>query len=141
MPKTRDQIPERWHRFVAELLTGLSQTQAAINAGYAPKSAGKTASDLMVNPVVKKLVAEGRRKVAAKLDLSAQKVLGDIARLATKAEKAGELANALRGQELLGKHLKLFTDKVELDADLTVRKAAADYTDDELAAIAARGKS
>jgi hypothetical protein len=40
-------------------------------------------------------------------------VLSDIARVSKLAEAAEDFGPALKGQELLGKHLKLFTDLVQ----------------------------
>jgi len=45
-------------------------------------------------------------------------ILANIARLAQKAEDMDDTSNALRANELLGKHLKLFTDKVEQSGNI-----------------------
>jgi hypothetical protein len=54
-----------------------------------------------------------RKRIAAKLELTAESVLTDLDRLAMAAEKAGKFGDAIRARELLGKHLKLFTEKHE----------------------------
>ena len=100
-------------RFAAEYLKDCNATQAAIRAGYAAKNADVTGSRLLGNVGVAAAVAAGQKRVASKLDLSAEKVLTDIARVAGLAERNEDYGPALKGHELLGKHLALFTDKVE----------------------------
>jgi hypothetical protein len=75
-----------------------------------------------------------REKLAKRTERSVDKVLNDIARISEKAEAAAEFNAALKGQELLGRHLGAFPTKVE--GSLTIRRGPADLTDEELAAIA-----
>ncbi len=112
MTTTKPLTPKQ-ERFVPEYLIDLNATAAAIRAGYSAKSAKKIGHELLQKPEVKQALAVARRRLAKKLDLSAEKVLGDIARVAKKAETAKEFGAALKGHELLGKHLKLFTEKHE----------------------------
>ena len=107
-------------RFAAEYLKDCNATQAAIRAGYAAKNADVTGSRLLGNVGVAAAVAAGQKRVASKLDLSAEKVLADIARIAGKAEGDQDYSAALKGNELLGKHLKLFTEKVEHSGSIVV---------------------
>jgi phage terminase small subunit len=100
-------------RFILEYLIDLNATAAAIRAGYAERSAKRIGYEILQKPEVKRALAAARKKLAAKLELSAEKVLGDIARIAAKAERAKEFHAALKGHEMLGKHLKLFTEKHE----------------------------
>mgnify|MGYP000140236874 FL=1 len=88
-------------------------TQAAIAAGYSAKTARAVACEAMKRPRVKKAIQDSQAKIAAKLNLNAEQVLGNIMRLATKAERAKRFRDAMYGNELLGKHLKLFTEKHE----------------------------
>lgn len=107
-------LTPRQSRFVAEYLKDLNATQAAIRTGYSPKTAASQASSLLRNPKVRDAVDAGKKSRAKRLELSADAVLGDIVRLSEKAEETGELATALKGRELLGKHLALFTEKHQL---------------------------
>lgn len=106
-------MPEKVARFVAEYVIDLNGKQAAIRAGYSPRTAESQASRLLSNAKVKSAVAAAKRKIAAKLDLTAKKVLADIDRISNKAEKARQFNAAIRGKQLLGQHLKLFTEKHE----------------------------
>jgi phage terminase small subunit len=113
MPRSKTPLTEKQERFVAEYLIDQNGAQAAIRAGYSERSARKIASELLTKPEVRKAVNAGKKHLAAKLELSAEKVLADIDRIATKAEKARRYGDALKGRELLGKHMKLFTEKHE----------------------------
>lgn len=158
----------RYQIFAREYVIDLNGTRAAIAAGYSKNGAEVTASRLLRRPRVKKLIAALVKKRAEKLDLSADKVLRELARLAFSnfkdyldigpdgsarvnlsrvnrakgaaiqevtvedyAERTGKTAHGKpsyetvkrvklklhdKGQNLerLGRHLKLFTDKVEL---------------------------
>ena len=106
--------------FVCEYLVDRNATQAAIRAGYSPKTAGSQAWDLLQKPEIAEAISKQVQTVAAKLELSHESVLRDIVRIAEKAEDAGELAVALKGRELLGKHLELFTEKVKHEGAATV---------------------
>lgn len=122
--------------FVREYLVDNNMTQAAIRAGYSARQAATIGSEVCARPRVAEALRVARARIAEKLDLTAEKVLMDIDRIAGKAEHEGDYGQALRGRELLGKYLRLFVDKVEIDAKLTVKQSAAEFTDDELAAIA-----
>ncbi len=68
--------------FAREYVQDLNGARAAIAAGYAVKSAKVTASRLLTKANVKALVAELLKKKADKLDLSADKVLRELALMA-----------------------------------------------------------
>lgn len=99
--------------FVAEYLVDSNATRAAIAAGYSERTAARIGSELLTKPLLKAAVNAGRKRIAKKLELSAEKTLSDIDRVARKAERAKDYGQALRGHELIGKHLKLFTEKHE----------------------------
>lgn len=106
-------ITDKQERFIAEYLVDGNATRAAIAAGYSERTAARIGSELLARPHVRAAVTEGRKRIAAKLELTAEKVLTDLDRLAMKAEKAGKFSDAIRARELQGKHLKLFTEKHE----------------------------
>jgi phage terminase small subunit len=118
-------------RFVAEYLKDLNATQAAIRAGYSAKTARQQASDLLAKPDISDAVAKGTAKVCAKAEVSAEYVLSSLLNIAERCQQAvpvyvrvngetratGEYefdsSGANKALELLGKHLALFTDKVD----------------------------
>lgn len=112
MPKVEG-LTAKQERFVAEYLVDSNASRAARAAGYSERTATRIGSELLTKPAVKAAITEARKRIAAKLELSAEKVLADIERIANKAERAKKFGDALKGKELLGKHLKLFTEKHE----------------------------
>lgn len=101
-------------RFVAEYLIDLNATQAAIRAGYSAKTAVVQGSRLLTNANVAAAVAAARTKVAGKLEVTADRVIGG---LLVEAEFRGE--GASHGARVsawghLGKHLGMFVDRAEL---------------------------
>jgi phage terminase small subunit len=101
--------------FVAEYLIDLNGTQAAIRAGYSAKTAYSIAEEILRKPEIVDAIQAGMDRRAKKINLTGEDILANIARLAQKAEDMDDTSNALRANELLGKHLKLFTDKIEID--------------------------
>jgi phage terminase small subunit len=68
--------------FAREYILDLNGAQAAIRAGYARKSARVTAARLLTKANVQSIIARSIQERAAKLELSADRVLQEIARLA-----------------------------------------------------------
>lgn len=132
--------------FAAEYLIDLNATQAAIRAGYSAKTAQEQGSRLLSNVMVQHLIQEGMDQRAEKAKVTSEYVLNTIVDTIERCrqakpvyDKAGnpvmvfneneqtiapmyafDSSAVLRGAELLGKHLKLFTDKTELSGDMIV---------------------
>ncbi|MBS2028728.1 MAG: terminase small subunit [Deltaproteobacteria bacterium] len=68
--------------FVAEYLVDKCAAKAAERAGYSPRTANKIASHLMANPAVREAVDVALGKQAARLEITADRVLQGIARIA-----------------------------------------------------------
>lgn len=100
-------------QFVNEYLVDLNATQAAIRAGYSVKLANDTGYKLLHTPQVAEAVRLALEARAEKLQLSSEDVLRSIVDIRGKAVTDGKLTQALKANELLGRHLKLFTDRVE----------------------------
>ena len=75
-------LAPKHRRFVDEYLVDLNGTKAAIRAGYSKKSARITASKLLTNPNIAAAVLELRDKLAGKIELTAERTLEEISRLA-----------------------------------------------------------
>lgn len=131
-------LTNRQQAFAREYLVDLNATQAAIRAGYAPKSAKVTGARLLTNANVSAAVQAAMDERAERTELTADYVLDGIRETIERCQQVapildrqgnpvfvetpnGEVApafafdakNVLRGFELLGKHLKLFTERHE----------------------------
>lgn len=130
VPATQRELTPKQAMFVREYLVDLNATQAAIRAGYSAKTADVQASRLLGNVQVAAAVQAGMDKRAEAVDVNATYVLKGIVRVIERCEQAEPVLDkegnetgeytfqagaALKGYELLGKHLKLFTDKIEID--------------------------
>ena len=139
-------ITPKQEMFAAEYLIDLNATQAAIRAGYSAKTAQEQSSRLLSNVMVQHLIQEGMDKRAEKINVTSEYVLSTIVDTIERCrqakpvyDKAGDpvlvfneqdqtivpayefdSSAVLRGAELLGKHLKLFTDKTEVSGDMIV---------------------
>ena len=69
-------------RFVAEYLVDLNATQAAIRAGYSPKTAKEQGARLLTNVHIQKAVQERRQQHQANTGLTVERVLLEAMRLA-----------------------------------------------------------
>lgn len=164
--KRERELTFKQHRFVEEYLVDLNGAQAAIRAGYSPKSANKIAHELLdkTGPVAAAVQARMDRR-SVRTEITADQVLTEIFRIASadiaqaynedgslkpiheipedvrraisgvdveelfegrgqNREHVGQVKklrfwDKLRANELLGKHLTLFADRIEnLTVDL-----------------------
>ena len=105
----------RHQRFVTEYLVDLNATQAAIRAGYSPKTAQQQGSRLLTNVVVKQAIAAQHATQLKAVEVRIEDVLRDVMAIAhtdlhTLTEQSGVPArwtDKLKALELLMKHLGL----------------------------------
>ncbi len=105
----------RQHRFVTEYLVDLNATQAAILAGYSPKTAEQQGSRLLTNVVVKQVIAAQHAGQLKAVEVRIEDVLRDVMAIAhtdlqTLTEQSGipaRWSDKLKALELLMKHLGL----------------------------------
>jgi len=125
--------------FCKEYLIDLNATQAAIRAGYSENSAKEQGYENMTKPHILEEIQKQMNKRAEKAGISAESILNDIIEVKDRCmqkvepitfkqdgeeyptgEYKFEHNGALKALELLGKHLKLFTDRVEVVNHVTV---------------------
>ena len=130
-------LTAKQQRFVEEYLIDLNATQAAIRAGYSGKTANEQGSRLLANVSISEAIAEAQNKRAERTEITQDYVLTNIQKVIERCMQVqqvdncltqtedGELAQAfmfkeqgaLKGLELLGKHLGMFKDKIEHSGD------------------------
>ena len=125
-------------RFVEEYLIDLNATQAAIRAGYSAKTAAVIGAENLIKPYIQKAIQEAQNKLTERTEITQDYVLTNIKKVIERCMQQeavqardgspllvegpeGDLAclfefketGALKGLELLGRHLGLFVDKVQ----------------------------
>ena len=147
-------LTAKQQRFCDEYLIDLNATQAAIRAGYSPKTAEQTASRLLTIVKVSDETAREMAERSKRTGINQDRVVQELAKLAfvniadvvdldsatVKETATGEdlaciqsvkikpsefgtereikLYDKKASLELLGKHLGMFKDKLEVEADM-----------------------
>lgn len=147
-----EELTEKQKMFCKEYLIDLNATQAAIRAGYSERSAKEIGCENLTKPNIQLYIQQLMDKRSNRLEITADKVLQEIAKLAfgnvkNLYDESGKLkkiedieeevaatiqevyheeigdavvkrkyktADKKASLELLGKYLKLFSDKIEL---------------------------
>ncbi len=131
-----EKLTAKQERFVAEYLIDLNATQAAIRAGYSENTAQMIGSENLSKPIIATAVAAAQAKRSERTEITQDYVLASIMETMERCKQAepvtyqngnpvmidtadGDIAPAykfdaaavLKGAELLGRHLAMFTDK------------------------------
>lgn len=75
-------LTDRQKLFATEYLKDRNATQAAIRAGYSPKTAQEQSSRLLSNVMVRAFVDERAEKIAARIEVTAERIMAEYARIA-----------------------------------------------------------
>ena len=100
-------------RFVEEYLVDLNATQAAIRAGYSAKTAAEIGKENLIKPYIQAAIQAAQAKRSERVQCTQDSVLEGIIRCTQASENAEDYRTALKGYELQGRHLGMFTDKVQ----------------------------
>lgn len=116
-------LNDRQKLFVDEYLIDLNATQAAIRAGYSEKTAKSIGQENLTKPDIALAIQERIIEREARTKITQDKVLQDIELIKQDAMKQKidsngneEMLNhnaALKACELQGKHLAMWTDKID----------------------------
>lgn len=109
-------LAPRQERFVEEYLIDLNATQAAIRAGYSPRSADVEGSRLLSNAKVAEAVARAKAARSARIGLTQDRVLEELAAIAFA--RMPEFAEWGGGDQMV---LKSSTDLTEHQAAAIVQ--------------------
>ena len=106
-------LTPKQERFVAEYLIDLNATQAAIRAGYSHKSAARIGVELLNKTQVSSAIEKARLKLSIRSERTVLDVLKDIQDVTREARDVKDHRAALKGLEMEGRHLGMFTDRLE----------------------------
>lgn len=111
--KKRD-LTTKQRLFVEAYLANPNATEAAIKAGYSKKTAGSVGAENLKKPEIAALL-EKRVEDAI---ITANDVLTGVKEIAVN--RGERSSDRLKAYELLGKHLAMWTDKVEQSGKSTI---------------------
>ena len=138
---------DKQKRFCEEYLIDLNATQAAVRAGYAPKTAYSQGQRLLKDVEIAETITKLKSMQSKRTGITADRVLEELAKLGFSPMDECESFKAsdkLRALELIGKHIGMFKD-VEADApaleklDRILAEVKSD-ADRETKAVHSRGK-
>ena len=140
-------------RFVDEYLVDLNATQAAIRAGYSEKTAAATAARLLRNVNIQNEISRRQKDLQKRTEVSQDRVVKELARIAfadasvvcvtdfnklTDDQRAAiqgvrptnfgweiKLCDKIKALELLGRHIGMFTDKLEVKGAIDIASVLA----------------
>jgi len=122
-------LTERQKQFILEYLVDLNASAAAARAGYSKKNAHIKGYRLLKDPRITAEIDRARQERISRTEITADYVLSQLKEIVERCmqreavkdrsgKETGEYrfdaSGANKALELLGKHLKLFTDKTEV---------------------------
>lgn len=119
--------------FVEEYLIDLNGAAAVLRAGYKTRNQNRIAAELLRHPLVIQELEKRMEERKERRELTAEYVLDKLVDIVEKSEN--NPTAALRGLELLGKHLGLYKDRQEISGpdggaiEMTQKKAEQDAAD------------
>lgn len=113
-------------KFISEYTKDFNATQAAIRAGYSPKTAYSIGQRLLKNVEVQAVMKEHRKKFIADRE-TRQKFWTD-----TMLDKNEDMKNRLRASELLAKSECDFIERAEIKNETQSQYDLSKLTDEEL---------
>ena len=108
-------LPPKRAAFVREYLVDYNASKAAVRAGYSEKTAKVTGSFLLTKIDVSRAVNLGIAAGAGKITLTREMVISGLTREANAGDLDVPNSARTRAQELLGKHLGLWTEKHQIE--------------------------
>lgn len=141
MRKSEQTLTAKQLRWVDEILIDGNATAAAVRAGYSERSARSIAHENMSKPDIQAVLAERRRVVAGRLQITREGVLKGLLDAVELARSQSNPAGMIAGLVQIGKLQGYYapeTRRVELMADPeTFTRHLERLSDQELMAIVA----
>ena len=142
-------LTPKQERFVQEYLLDLNGSAAAVRAGYSEKSAKQIAGENLTKPYLASRIKARQAELAAVAELSQEWVLSNLKNIVAKSSQAvevekwdpvqkkmvmtGEYIYDSRGAntalQLIGKHLGMFTERIDLNGMMVVFRGERELED------------
>jgi phage terminase small subunit len=108
--------------FTVEYMKDKNATQAAIRAGYSEKTARSIGNELLAKPDIQKAIEDLEKAAQTRAGITVEKIVERINKIAEDPNTLPR--DRLKADELLGKYLGMFTEKVDVKGsiDTTVSK-------------------
>ena len=140
-------LTPKMERFVDEFMISLNATEACLKAGYKTTNPNRVGSELKRHPLVMRTIEERTADKRERQTLSEDFIINKLINIVANTESGNPQA-ALRGLELLGKHLGLFKDRTEISGpdgkaieyEQRIQQDSADFTS-AIARLVKRGGS
>lgn len=133
--KPKQGLTAKQEMFCREYIKDLNASDAARRSGYSEKASRQVAYFMLKDPKIKAYVQKLMDERAKRVELSADMVLSNIKEIACSKEYGPDqkirAADVLKANELLGKHLKIFTEKVEVEGKVTLERLVVESFDGE----------
>ena|ERR1039458_1721467 len=131
-----DGLSPKQRRFVEEYLVDLNGTQAAIRAGYSPRTANEQAAQLLAKLSIREAVSAGKAKLTEQTAITKAWVVKEAVETYRHARGLDQPAAARGNLELIARLHGYIVERKD------VRKITSfqDLTDEELAALIAEGE-
>jgi len=98
--------------FIKYYLTHFNATKAALDAGYNPNTATEIGYENLTKPHIKKEIEEEVKRVVERSDEKIAKLIKKLDDMIDDPETRP--ADKLKAMDMLGKYLKMFTDRIEV---------------------------
>lgn len=129
-------LSEKQRLFIKEYLVDLNATQAAIRAGYSAKTAYRQGADLLQKTSIREAIEKAQAERSRRVEVTQDYVINNLVEIVERTMQRAPVTNrkgeqvtdeegravwcfdakgANRALELLGKHLGVFTDKVQTE--------------------------
>lgn len=131
-------LTAKQERFCTEYIIDLNATQAAIRAGYSVKTANRIASENLSKLDIQRKIQELQQERAERTEITQDRVLKELAGIGFAPITKGKIkaADKTKALELLGRHLGMFTDKLQIEGDIKTINPYANLTEADLLKLA-----
>lgn len=130
-------LTTKQERFCREYIIDLNATRAAIRAGYSEKTANRIASENLSKLDIQEKIRQLQQKIEARTEITQDKVLNELANIGfAEPSKQIRVTDKIKALELLGKHLGIFTDKLQVKGDIKTINPYENLTTEDLIKLA-----